>query len=93
MTIEARMDRWERRQELMISTIGDLATIMGSTHDLVVELMAWLKEPPSSDIPELISGLLDALKDFQESIDAQREQIAALAATLAQMVQDGGAAR
>ena len=82
MDIEARMDRWERRQELMITTIGDLATIIGNTHDLVVELMAWLKEPPSTALPELISGMLDALKDLQE-------HVAALPETVARAVKDG----
>ena len=86
MTIEARLDRWERRQEAMITAIGDLATITGSTHALVVELMAWLKAPPSNAIPDLIEGLTEALRELTGAVDAQGQQIAALPAAVASAV-------
>ena len=86
MTIEARLDRWERRQEAMISAIGDLATITGSTHTLVVELMAWLKAPPSDAIPDLIEELTGALQALTGAVEAQGQQIAALPAAVARAV-------
>ncbi len=91
MTIEARLDRWERRQEAMISAVGDLATITGSTHTLVVELMEWLKAPPSNAIPDLMGDLTGALRALAAAVEAQGHQIAALPAAVARAVSTGEA--
>ncbi len=89
MTIEGRLDRWERRQEAMISAIGDLAAITESTHTLVVELMEWLKAPPSNAIPDLIEELTGTLRALTGVVEAQGQQIAALPAAVARAVGTG----
>ena len=60
-TLEERLTRWEQRQELMVSSMQGMLDIMVTTRDMITELSEWLKQPPSSDLPDLLK--IDALPE------------------------------
>src|SRR5262245_16262471 len=61
-TIEERLGKLEERQEALAAAIGELGEIMIQTRTMVAELPAWMQEPPSSDLPELLSRRAGAVE-------------------------------
>lgn len=62
MTSDERLTQIETRQEHMISAIHGLTDYMEQSRDLITELMAWLQEPPSTDLPEALRALVGAIE-------------------------------
>lgn len=60
-----RLTRIERRQENLIVVIGRLADSMEAMNATLTELSAWLREPPSTDLPELIGTLVTTVNDMR----------------------------
>ena len=56
VTLEDRMDRWERRQEALIASVGGLAEVIETNQEMLGTLMQWLQQPPSSEMPELLKA-------------------------------------
>ena len=83
MTLEERIAHWETRQEALIAAMHGLVDIMETVRDMQAELMAWLQQPPTTDLPELLKGLTaaiqehsDLLVDVSPRVDALPERLA-----------------
>lgn len=77
-----RLARMERRQEALIAGIDGLTDIMQMNIAMLTELMEWLKKPPSSELPDLLTALV-------ATVDEMREEIRVLPAKVARAVTDG----
>ena len=67
-TLEERLTRWEQRQELMVSSMEGMLDIMVTTRDMITELSEWLKQPPSSDLPDLLKVLIAKIDALPEAV-------------------------
>ena len=83
MILEERIAHWETRQEALIASMHGLVDIMETVRDMQAELMAWLQQPPTTDLPELLKGLTaaiqehsDLLVDLSRRVDALPERLA-----------------
>jgi ubiquinone biosynthesis protein UbiJ len=81
MTIEDRLQRMEVRQEALVTAISGLTDVMEQTRDLVAELMAWLQEPSSSELP-------DAIKKMAEEIGGLANVVARLGVRINTLPED-----
>jgi ABC-type transporter Mla subunit MlaD len=73
-----RLASIERRQEALVSAIGNLTEVVGTTNAMVAELAAWLKEPPSSDLPGILENLAQAVREIYMDIKTLPERVAAV---------------
>lgn len=89
MAVEDRLTRLEARQEAMISSIHGLTDVMEQTRDLVVELMAWLQEPPSSELPDLIKALIAAVQQQGDKLNTMSGILVKLPAEVARAASTG----
>jgi ABC-type transporter Mla subunit MlaD len=83
MTIEDRIDKLAMRQEALIAAIHGLADVVETMRDMQAELMAWLQEPPSTDLADLLQGLAAAVHDNSTVIGELARRIEALPEQLA----------
>lgn len=60
MDLEARLDHWEQRQENMIACLHQMLDGLEAMRGQLAELAAWLQQPPSDDLPELIRAMIAA---------------------------------
>lgn len=67
-TDSERLARMERRQEALIQATSSLIDTVRITNAMVAELMDWLKEPPSSDVSDLLKAILARLEDLPERV-------------------------
>jgi hypothetical protein len=89
MTVDERLARMEMRQEALVSAISGLTDVMEQTRDLVSELMAWLQEPPSLDLPEALTALAEAVEAQGRQVQAMAGALAGLPAEVARAVSIG----
>jgi len=89
MDADARLARIEARQEALIGAVHGLTDVMEQTRDLVTELMAWLQEPPSSELPDLLKALTEAVGEQGEKITAMHGLLAKLPAQIVRTVAAG----
>ena len=88
-TAEERITRWEQRQELIIASMQGMLDTLEVIRDTIAELASWLKEPPSSDLPDLINALILRADTISDQIVQIGAKVDALPAALAQTVHDG----
>jgi len=50
------------RQEALIASIHGLADVVETMRDMQAELIAWIQQPPSTDLPDLLKGLTAAVQ-------------------------------
>jgi hypothetical protein len=81
-TLDEKMDRLIFRQEELITAMHGLCESFEIGNTMLAELMAWLKQPPSDELPSLIRTLTIVL-------DEQREGFRTLPERLARAVKDG----
>jgi len=86
-SVEDRLARMEMRQEALIGPIGGLTDVIEQTRAMLAELATWLKQPPSSDLPDLIRHMTAALENNTDAIANIGRLVNALPAELAQVVQ------
>lgn len=60
MDLEARLAHWEQRQENMIACLHQMLDGLEAMRGQLAELAAWLQQPPSDDLPELIRAMIAA---------------------------------
>jgi hypothetical protein len=89
MSIEDEMKRLNMRQEALVSAVSGLTDVLEQTRDLVVELMAWLQEPPSSELPDLIKALTAAVKQQGEHMQTMTGILVKLPEQVARTVSTG----
>ena len=81
MAVEERLIKLEMRQEALIASMQGLLAIQTDIRDMIAELSAWLRQPASTDLPDLIRALIT-------STNMLRTDIAALPAAVARAVVD-----
>ena len=91
-TAEERITRWEQRQELIIASMQGMLDTLEVIRDTIAELASWLKEPPSSDLPDLIKALILRADTISDQIVQIGAKVDALPAALAETVHDGHSA-
>ena len=77
-TIEERLAKLEERQEALVAAIGELGEIMIQTRSMVAELAAWLRQPPSSDLPEFLTRMAGAVESNTDSVRATADSVEVL---------------
>ncbi len=83
MTIEDRIDKLAMRQEALIAAIHGLADVVETMRDMQAELIAWIQQPTSTDLADLLQGLVAAVQDNSTVIGELARRIEALPAQLA----------
>jgi hypothetical protein len=81
MAVDERLIKLEMRQEALIASMRGLLDIQTDIRDMIAELSAWLRQPASTDLPDLIRALIT-------STNMLRTDIAALPAAVARAVVD-----
>jgi hypothetical protein len=85
MTLDQRMDRWERRQEALIASVAGLAEVTQTNQEMLTALMEWLQQPPSSDMADLIKALTVVVAAAQDLTVKHGEEIQKLGALVARL--------
>jgi len=83
MTIEDRVDKLAMRQEALIAAIHGLADVVETMRDMQAELIAWIQQPPTTDLADLLQGLAAAVHDNSTIIGELARRIEALPTQLA----------
>ena len=91
-TAEERITRWEQRQELIVASMQGMLDTLEVIRDTIAELASWLKEPPSSDLPDLIKALILRADTISDQIVQIGAKVDALPTALAETVHDGHSA-
>lgn len=81
--------RLERRQEALISAMHGLTDVTAQTRDLVTELLAWLQQPSSSELPDLLKELTAAVREQGERISTLHGLLVKLPAQVTRAVTTG----
>lgn len=81
-TPEERIARWEQRQELIILSMNRMVDTMEVIRDMIGELAAWLKQPASSDLPDLLRALIVRSESLSEQVVQLGGKIDALPAAI-----------
>lgn len=77
-----RLARMERRQEALVAAIGGLTDVVQTTNAMLADLMAWIKKPPSKELPDLLAALV-------QTVHEMRDEIREMPAKVARAVSDG----
>jgi hypothetical protein len=88
-TPEERIARWEQRQELIIVSMNRMVDTMEVIRDMIGELAAWLKQPASSDLPDLLRALIVRSESLSEQVVQLGGKIDALPAAIVRAVHTG----
>ena len=67
-TPEERIARWEQRQEVIILSMNRMVDTMEVIRDMIGELAAWLKQPASSALPDLLWALIVRCESLSEQV-------------------------
>lgn len=78
MTIEDRTDKLAMRQEALIAAVHGLADVVETMRDMQAELIAWIQQPPSTDLADLLQGLTAAVHDNSTVIGELARRVEAL---------------
>ncbi len=70
MAVEERLIKLEMRQEALIASMQGLPAIRTDIRDMIAELSAWLRQPASTDLPDLIRALITSTNMLQTDIEA-----------------------
>ena len=88
-TPEERIARWEQRQEVIILSMNRMVDTMEVIRDMIGELAAWLKQPASSDLPDLLRALIVRSETLSEQVVQIGGKIDALPAAIVRAVHTG----
>jgi hypothetical protein len=86
MDLEARLARWEQRQENMIASMHGILDGLEAMRGLLAEVVAWLQQPPSDELPDLIRAMIAASDATHEHLSRLDDRIEALPAKVARAV-------
>jgi uncharacterized coiled-coil protein SlyX len=70
MAVEERLIKLEMRQEALIASMQGLLAIQTDIRDMIAELSAWLRQPASTDLPDLIRALITSTNMLRTDIEA-----------------------
>jgi hypothetical protein len=88
-TPEERIARWEQRQEVIILSMNRMVDTMEVIRDMIGELAAWLKQPASNDLPDLLRALIVRSETLSEQVVQIGGKIDALPAAIVRAVHTG----
>ena len=88
-TSEERIARWEQRQEVIIASMNRMVDTMEVIRDMIGELAAWLKQPASNDLPDLLKALIVRSESLSEQVVQIGGKIDALPAAIVRAVHTG----
>jgi hypothetical protein len=88
-THDERIARWEQRQEVIIASINRMVDTMEVIRDMIGELAAWLKQPASSDLSDLLKEFIVRSETISDQIVQIGGKMDALPATIVRTVQTG----
>jgi uncharacterized coiled-coil protein SlyX len=86
MDLEARLARWEQRQENMIASLHDILAGLEAMRAQLAEVVAWLQQPPSDELPDLIRAMIAASDATHEHLSRLDERIESLPEKVARAV-------
>jgi hypothetical protein len=86
---EERIARWEQRQEVIIASMNRLVDTMEVMRDMIGELAAWLKQPASNDLPDLLKALIVRSETVSDQVVQIGGKIDALPAAIVRAVHTG----
>lgn len=66
--VRKRLARMERRQEALVQAIDGLANVITINNAMLTELMEWMKQPPSSELPDLIKALIAMVSEMPAKV-------------------------
>ena len=87
-TLDERITRWERRQEVIIASLEGMVDTMTTIRDMIAELDAWLKEPPSNDLSDLLRVLIATNQTISSQVDEIGGKMDVLRATVVRSLRD-----
>jgi hypothetical protein len=87
-TLDERITRWEQRQEVIIASLEGVVDTMTTIRDMIAELGAWLKEPPSNDLSDLLRVLIATNQTISSQVDEIGGKMDALPATIVRSLHD-----
>lgn len=88
-TPEERIARWEQRQELIIASMNRMVDTMEVIRDMIGELAAWLKQPASSDLSDLLKVLIVRSETVSDEIVQIGGKMDALPAAIVRAMHTG----
>ncbi len=83
MTVDEKLDKLAMRQEALIAAIHGLVDVVEAVRDMQAELIAWIQQPPGTDLPDLLQGLTAAVQGNSEVLGELARRIEALPGQLA----------
>ena len=83
MTVDEKLDQLALRQEALIAAIHGLVDVVETVRDMQAELIAWIQQPPGTDLPDLLQGLTAAVQGNSEVLGELARRIEALPGQLA----------
>jgi hypothetical protein len=86
--LDERITQWERRQEVIIASLEGVVVTMTAIREMIVELGAWLREPPSSDLSDLLRVLIATNQAISSQVDEIDDKMDALRATVVRSLRD-----
>jgi hypothetical protein len=88
-TPEERITHWEQRQEVIIASMNRMVDTVEVIRDMIGELAAWLQQPASNDLPDLLKVLVLRSETLSEQIVQIGGKIDALPAVIVRAMHTG----
>jgi hypothetical protein len=86
MYLEQRLARWEQRQETLIAAMHEMLGGLEAMRGQLAEIAAWLQQPASDNLPDLIRAMIAAGDATLEQLDRLDQRIEVLPQIVAQAV-------
>ena len=85
-TVDDRLNRLDQRLETLIASMNGLLDVMVQTRTMMAELMTWLQQPPSNELPQYLIRMANAIEANTGQFMELRQQVNALPVELAKAV-------
>lgn len=86
MTDSDRLQRIETRQDQLFQALLDFAGVLEDSRERLAWLQAWASEPPSDELPKLLTAMTTALGGLQEEVRQHGLKIEAVSDRLADLL-------
>lgn len=73
------------RMEALIAAVNHLAGAVGAMQEALTQLVVEMREPPSSELPELMRALIAQSQNMNVAMVAHTKAVEGMAGTVAQM--------
>jgi hypothetical protein len=76
MTTDERLKRYEQIQERILSSLGGVVDILQAQQAILTEVVELLKQPSSSDLPDVLKLLIVRMETVSNQMVALPEAVA-----------------